>query len=125
MDFSGLAGTIGGFVAKYAQLTFPLTELLKKNAYKVDWRGKISFEKLKRGMTQTPVLALPDFSKPFVVETDASNKGVGAVLTQNGHPIDSFSKKLGKELSLASAYIRELYAVTQAIAKWQHYLLGC
>ena len=76
-------------------------------------------------MTQTLVLALPNFLKLFIVETDASSLAIDAVLTQNGYSIAYFNKKLGKKLSLASTYIRELYVVTQAVAKWQHYLLGC
>ncbi|XP_072062187.1 uncharacterized protein [Arachis hypogaea] len=63
-------------------------------------------------------------SPPFIVETDASSTGVRAVLSQGGHPIAYFSKKLGARLSQASAYVRKLYAVTQAVAKWRHYLLG-
>ncbi|KAF7833242.1 Transposon Ty3-G Gag-Pol polyprotein [Senna tora] len=83
-----------------------------------------AFQQLKLHMTQAPVLALPDFSQAFVVETDASNTGIGAVLSQNGHPVAFFIKKLSKRLSLASTYVRELYAITQAIMKWRHYLLG-
>ena len=45
------------------------------------------------------------------------------MLTQNGHPFAYFSKKLGAKLAMASAYVKELYAVTQAVTKWRHYLL--
>ena len=69
-------------------------------------------------------MALPNFSQTFVVESDASNIGVGAVLSQKGHPLAYFSKKLTPKMSLASAYVRELYAITQAVARWRHYLLG-
>ena len=57
-------------------------------------------------------------------ETDGSNTGVAVVLTQDGHPLAYFSKKLNHKLSVASAYIQESYAITQALAKWRHYLLG-
>lgn len=52
------------------------------------------FETLKQTMTITSVLALPDFSQPFVLQIDASGVGIGAILLQSNHPIAYFSKKL-------------------------------
>ena len=75
-------------------------------------------------MTVTPVLRLPDFTKQFIVETDASNIGVGGVLMQDKHPISFFSKNLGPKMRGASAYYRELRAIVEAITKWRQYLLG-
>lgn len=83
-----------------------------------------AFEALKNRMTNTPVLKLPDLRKTFVVETDASNTSVGSVLTQDGHPLAYFSKKLAPRMTVASAYVRELYTITQSVQKWRHYLLG-
>jgi hypothetical protein len=75
-------------------------------------------------MIEAPVLTLPDFTQPFILETDASGIGVGAVLGQNGHPIAYFSKKLAPRMQKQSAYTRELLAITEALAKFRHYLLG-
>lgn len=75
-------------------------------------------------MTAAPVLALPDFSLPFSLETDALSYAMGVVLHQRGHPISFFSKPLGPRLQLASAYIRELHAIVAAVRKWRQYLLG-
>jgi len=102
----------------------PLTNLLKKDNFNWDVDATAAFETLKSALTQPPVLAIPDFSKAFVLETDASGIGIGAVLSQNNHPIAFFSKKLTPSLHKQSAYMRELYTITEAIAKFRHYLLG-
>lgn len=61
---------------------------------------------------------------PFVLETDASGLGIGAILSQQNHPIAYFSKKLTPCMQKKSAYVRELYVVTESVNKFRHYLLG-
>lgn len=79
---------------------------------------------MKKVMCSTPVLALPDFSKSFILETDASRSGIGAVLSQDGRPIAYLIKVLGVRNMAFSTYEKEFLAVLMAIEKWKHYLQG-
>ena len=75
-------------------------------------------------MVKSPVLALPNFDHPFVVERDASRRRIGAVLMQHGRPIAYHSQALkGKNLAL-STYEKELLALVIAIKRWKAYLVG-
>ncbi|GJU37589.1 reverse transcriptase [Tanacetum coccineum] len=72
----------------------------------------------------TPILTLPDFSKAFIIQTDAPSSGIGAILLQGGHPIAYFSKQMSPRLQQASTYVREMFAITKAVKCWRQYLLG-
>ncbi|WVZ23326.1 hypothetical protein V8G54_001870 [Vigna mungo] len=108
--FLGLTGYYRRFVKNYGKIAWTLTQLLKKDNFKWGNDAQQAFEQLKAAMTTLPVLAVPDFEKAFVIETDASGKGVGAVLMQEGRPIAYMSQSLSDR--------------AQRKSKWRHYLMG-
>jgi hypothetical protein len=111
-------------VKGYALVCKPLHEALQKTRFKWEQEQQIAFDKLKTLMSTPPVLVLPNFSLPFILETDASGHGLGAVLMQQGRPLAFFSKTLGVKAQNQSIYEKEAMAILEALKKWRHYLLG-
>ncbi|WVZ69502.1 hypothetical protein U9M48_018276 [Paspalum notatum var. saurae] len=122
-SFLGLAGYYRRFVRHFGVFSRPLTALLKKHALFI-WTTEhdASFAALKQALCKAPVLALPDFIQPFLLETDASGSGVGAVLMQGGHPLAYVSKALGPKSQGLSTYEKEYLAILMAVQHWRQYL---
>jgi hypothetical protein len=122
-SFLGLAGYYRKFVQHFGIIARPLFNLLKNNMPFV-WTSETatSFQLLKNKLVEAPVLKLPDFSKTFVIGTDACDTGVGAVLQQDGHPIACMSKPLAPKNRGLSTYEKEFLAVLMAIEQWRPYL---
>lgn len=81
-----------------------------------------AFDILKSAFISAPILALLDFRKQFVVETDASDQGIGAVLIQDQHPLAFLSKALGPRTQSLSTYEKESLAIILAVEQWRSYL---
>jgi len=75
-------------------------------------------------MASAPVLAMPDFTKPFLLETYASEKGIGAVLMRGRIPIAYLSKALGPKSLGLSTYEKDFLALLEAVQKRRHYICG-
>jgi hypothetical protein len=121
--FLGLAGYYRKFIRNFGAISRPLTNLLKKHKQFLWNRDEqASFQALKTALIYAPVLALPDFKQEFVLETDACDTGIGAVLMQRGHPVAFLSKSLGPKNRTLSTYDKECLAILLAIDRWRSYL---
>jgi hypothetical protein len=112
------------FVKNYGNIAMPLIALLKKNSF--TWTPAVAqaFQTLKIAMCTTLVLALSDFTKTFVLECDASMKGIGVVLMEEGQPLAFTSKKLSERNLGKSIYEKEMLAIMHTFDLWCSYLLG-
>ncbi|GBL96111.1 Transposon Tf2-6 polyprotein [Araneus ventricosus] len=129
-SFLGLTGFYRKFIPKYSEIALPLTELTKDcNGFKWTEMEQSAFEKLKLYLTSEPCLALPDFSKPFAVCSDASKLALGAVLVQEHetgflHPIAFASRKLSKAETKFAFVELETIAIVFAVNHFKNYLFG-
>ncbi|KAL5515900.1 hypothetical protein EMCRGX_G001145 [Ephydatia muelleri] len=129
---SRLTGYYRKIIPEYATIAAPLTELTKKEQPNcLAWSSGCAeaFEALKRHLCTSPVLKCPNFERPFVLQTDASDWGVGAVLSQkddddNEHPVAYFSKKLLPRERRYSTIEKECLAIKLATHAFRVYLLG-
>ena len=122
--FLGLTGYYRKFVKNYGKISAPLTSLLEKDVFQWLDRASAAFDKLKAAMTTTPVLTLPDFNRPFIIEADTSGVRIGAILMQDGRPLAYTSKALSPSHQNKSTYDKEMLAIVRAATRWRPYLIG-
>ncbi|GBG59553.1 hypothetical protein CBR_g49813 [Chara braunii] len=128
-SFLGMCGYYRNFVKNYSTVASPLTDLTRLDT-PWDWSDECEavFKRLKHALMNHEVLMVPDPQKPFIVTTDASQYGIGAVLAQQDgkklRPIEYMSKKMSSKKLAKSTYEREHYALYKALVHWRHFLLG-
>jgi hypothetical protein len=124
-SFLGLAGYYRRFIEGFSKIVKPLTTLLEKDR-EFKWTGvcQSSFEELKKRLTTTPVLVMPDLQKSFDIYCDASRQGLGCVLMQEGHVIAYASRQLRKHEFNYPTHDLELAAAVHALKIWRHYIMG-
>ena len=133
--FIGLVGHYQCFIKDFARIADPLHEYAhgdtaeKKESVVLNEAARNAFHQLKKAVMSTPVLAYPDPNKEYLLETDASKLGLGAVLSQKQsdwryHPVAFGSKALhGVEVNYHSTKL-EFLAMKWSIEHFQTYLLG-
>jgi hypothetical protein len=125
-----LVGFYRQFIRNFADITEPLNRLTRKNA-KFIWSHdcEYAFQSLIKQLSERPILAYPDFNKPFCLATDASQVGIGAVLGQvddkgRETAIHFASRSLSQAERNYSTIERELLAIIYAVDKFRYYLYG-
>ncbi len=120
MSFLGFTNYYRDFVKDYSQISIPLTSLTRKNAT-FEWNDatQTAFENLKQALLNAPTRSHPDFNRPFVLETDASDFALGCVLKQENNegkllPIALHSRKFQPAEINYSVYDKELLAIVEA-----------
>lgn len=125
-QFLGISGYYRKFIKDYAKVAYPIIKYLKKDTKinKSDTEYINAFNKLKLLLTSDPILKSPNFDKPFTVTCDASNYAIGAVLSQNNHPISYASRTLNRHETKYSTIEKELLAIVYAVKYFRTYIYG-
>jgi hypothetical protein len=123
-SFLRSAGYYHRFIQDFSKITKPMTRLLEKGKVFM-WTQdcQASFKELKKRLTTAPVLILPDLFKKFDIYCDASRKGLGCVLMQDGHVVSYASHQLRKHEENYPTHDLELATVVHALKIWRHYLI--
>ena len=128
-SFLGLCSYYRWFIANYSHVAKPLTRLTEKDQ-RFNWTSECSeaFERLKHMLVTAPILAHPDFTKPFILDTDASNHAIGAVLSQktgNEERVIAYvSRTLSKSERKYCVTRKELLALVYFVKYFRHYIYG-
>ena len=127
-SFLGLVNYYRKFIPQFAKTALPLYALTKKGV-PYEWNGAAdaAFNQLKTALTSADCLYAPDFKKQFILQTDACNIGIGAVLTQSfdavEHPVAYISRQLKPAETRYSATEQEALAVVWSIKEFEHFLI--
>ncbi|CAO3619736.1 unnamed protein product [Cunninghamella blakesleeana] len=129
--FLGFANYYRKFIKNYSKITVPLTKLLSKEKPVWEWtsESQSSFDKLKQLFCSAPILRHANITKSFILETDASDFAIGAVLSQYCednllHPVAYYSRKLKPAEINYEIYDKELLAIIDAFNNWRHLLIA-
>ena len=128
-QFLGLANYYRRFIQNFSEIAAPLSQLTKKETvFKWTAECQESMDTIKHKLCEPPILAYPEHGSPYILDTDASNTGVGGILSQvqegKERVICYGSKKLDKAQQNYCVTRRELLAVITFVTQFRHYLLG-
>ena len=128
-SFYGLCSYYRKFVKDFSKVAAPLTSLMKiENKFVWDEECEVAFVELKKRLTESPILALPRQQGRFILDTDASDRAIGAVLSQEQDGLERVvaygSRALTKEEKNYCVTRRELLAIIEFLKKYRQYLLG-
>jgi hypothetical protein len=124
MVSSAWQATTRKFVHNFGTIAAPLTTLRTQEGFMWSDAVTTAFAALKKAVSSALILAMPYFSKQFIVECDASSHGFGVVLVQDGHPVAFYSRPVAPRHSTLAAYERKLIGLVQAVRHWRRYLWG-
>ena len=124
-SFMGMEGYNQSFLEGLSKISIPITSFLRKGV-QFNWTNECeqAFSKLKQCLTTTLILNFPDMDRPFIVCTDASKDGLGAILSQDGRVIAYASRKVRTHEENHATHDLELAEIVHALRLWRHYLVG-